>query len=221
MAERTIVKKVDNAVWYSDGTLHLKMVRLSYPHVFHMNEMRDPKTGQVNKSYSVAALLPKETHDAAVKLCKQFIKKVLEENNRGENIPADRKFLRDGDPKDEDDVGKSENAGCFVVTARESKKRPITLSNKKDPATGKAKRLVPDVPEDEDMIYGGCWGDVLIRPWWQSHQAYGKRVNANLVAVQFRKHDEPFGTGRIKDTDIDETFESEEEDYMDNDSDDL
>lgn len=221
MSERTIVKKTDHAVLYSDGTLLLKMVRLSHPHVFHMNEMRDPKTGSVNKSYSISALLPKETHEDAIKLCRQVIKKILADANKGENIAGDRKFLRDGDPRDEDDAGKPEQVGCFVVSARENKKRPITLSNKKDAATGKPKRLVPDVSDDEDMIYGGCWGDVLIRPWFQNHTTYGKRVNANLVAVQFRKHDEPFGTGRIKEQDIDETFEAEDEDYLDEDASDL
>lgn len=62
--------------------------------------------------------------------------------------------------------------------------------------------------EDEkvaDMVYGGCWAHILIRPWYQDGKkvgaGYGKRVNAGLVGVQFIRDDEPFGEGRIDDTD--------------------
>ena len=60
------------------------------------------------------------------------------------------------------------------------------------------------------MIYGGCWVNILVRPWFQNNK-YGKRVNAGVVAVQFRKDDEPFGSGRISDDEIDEAFVPDEE----------
>lgn len=207
--KRTPVETVSNAVLYSDGTIMLKNVRLSYPHVLTPQENTDDN-GNVTKSFSVQCLMPKDTHGEAKTLCVKVINKLLKESNKGEKIPANKKFIRDGDPKDEDDVGKPEEAGMWVVSARESK-RPRAISNLRDAKTGKAKRLSPANQEDIDLIYGGCWANVLIRPWWQNNK-YGKRVNAGLAVVQFKRHDEPFGSGRITDQDIDDIFDDEVED---------
>lgn len=216
---RTVLEEVPNARLYSDGTILLKMVRLSYPHLFKPQENTDDN-GNVTTSYSVTGLMPKKTHDEAKKLVVKEINRILKENNKGEKLPANRKFFKDGDPKDEDDVSNPESAGMWIVTARDRKKRPILLSNVKDPETGKAKRLKPGVPEDEDLLYGGCWVDILIRLWWQSNK-YGKRVNAGVVAVQFRKHDEAFGGGRITDAELDDIFDEAEDAYEDSDGEDL
>jgi hypothetical protein len=206
---RTVVETVPNAVRYSDGTILLKMVRASYPHLLVPQE-NENDDGKITKTYSIKALLPKTTHDEAKKMLVRVVNQILKENNKGQKIPADKKFIRDGDPKDEEDVGKPDEEGCWVVSARETK-RPIVISNKKDPKTGKARRLDPEDQDDIDMIYGGCWVNVLIRPWWQSNK-YGKRVNAGLSVVQFKKNDEPFGTGRIRDEDVDDMLEDELED---------
>lgn len=208
-AKRSPVETVANAVRYSDGTILLKMVRASYPHVLEPQESVNDD-GKKTKSYSIKALLPKGTHDEAKKLLVREVNRILKENNKSAKIPADKKFIRDGDPKDEDDVGKPDEVGMWVVSARETK-RPIVISNKKDPKTGKARRLDPDDQDDVDMIYGGCWVNVLIRPWWQANN-YGKRVNAGLSVVQFKRNDEPFGTGRIRDEDVDDMVEDELED---------
>jgi hypothetical protein len=210
MAEdRKPVETVANAVRYSDGTILLKNVRASYPHVLIPQE-NENDDGKTTKSYSIKALLPKETHEEAKKLLVRVVNQILKDNNKGGKIPSDKKFIRDGDPKDDDDVAKPDEVGCWVVSARESK-RPAALSNKRDPETKKAKRLDPNDVDDVDLIYGGCYVNILIRPWWQSNK-YGKRVNAGLSAVQFRGHGEAFGTGRIRDEDVDETFEEGLED---------
>lgn len=203
---RTIVEEVANAVRYSDGTILLKNVRCSYPHILTPQENKDD-SGNSTYSYSIVGLMPKATHDEAKKMCVRAINAILKESNKGEKIPSNKKFLRDGDPKDDDDVGKPEEAGMWVVSTRESK-RPIALSNKKDPETGKLRRLKATNPGDSDVIFGGCWVNILIRPWFQNNK-YGKRVNAGLSVVQFRKKDEPFGTGRIREEDIDDTFGEE------------
>jgi hypothetical protein len=201
--KRTIVETVPNAVRYSDGTILLKNVRLSYPWLFQP-QANKAKDGTVTYSYSVTGLMPKATHDEAKKMCVRVINSLLKEHNKGEKIPSDKKFCRDGDPKDEDDAGKPENAGMWVVATREQKK-PTLLDKYKDPKTGKARRLTD---KDKDMLYGGCWGNILIRPWYQDNE-YGKRVNAGISVVQFVKDDAPFGSGRITDDDIDDTFEAE------------
>lgn len=213
--KRTIVETVPNAVRYSDGTILLKGVRLSYPWLFKAQaNKRDD--GTITHSYSVTALMPKATHEAAKQMCVRAVNGLLKEHNKGQKIPSDKKFIRDGDPKDEDDAGKPENAGMWVVATRETKK-PILRDRKKDPETGKARRLTD---ADSELIYGGCWGNVLIRPWYQDNK-YGKRVNAGLSAVQFLKDDEPFGSGRISQDDVDETFDADEGEDADADIEDL
>ena len=215
--QRTIVKEVENARLYSDGSIFIKNVRLSYPWLFKMSPARKNKDGSMTKpSYGAVFLMPKDTHPEAKKLLVRVIKDILKENNKGVNIPAERKFLRDGDPKvDEDgdaEPGKPEEAGMWKISTRESK-RPILLSNKKDPKTGKARRLSPESPADCDMIYGGCWVNALIRPWWQSNEGgYGLRVNCGVSMVQFKRDDTPFGAGRLSDEVVDQIVDGEVED---------
>ena len=213
---RTVVKEVPNAVLYSDGTILLKNVRASHPHLFEPQPNKNDKGEITGHSYSVVALMPKATHDEAKKLCVKAINDLLREHNKGEKIPANRKFVKDGDPTDDDDVGKPENEGCWIVNTREAK-APILLGKGRDPATGRRKRLAP---RDKDLIYGGCYVHVLIRPWFQNN-AYGKRVNAGVSAVQFLRDGEPFGTGRITDDDVDDTFEGDDEEAEEDDVDDL
>ena len=62
-------------------------------------------------------------------------------------------------------------------------------------------------PEEADeSFYGGCWGNLLIRPWYFNGKAkgstktYPKRICCGYNGVQFLKDDTPFGSGRIDDT---------------------
>jgi hypothetical protein len=181
--KREAVKTVENATLFSDGTILLKNVRASYPHLFKASAFEGGEP-----SFSVKALLPKGTHDKAKKLLDGEIAKLLAEKKL--KVAADRLFLRDGDAGD-----KADDAGSWTVSARE-KKRPVIRDRAKQPVDS----------ENASMFYGGCWINVLIRPWAQDNK-FGKRVNANLVAVQFVKDDEPFGEGRIGEDEIDDTFE--------------
>lgn len=206
---RTPVKKVKNAVLYSDGAIRLENVRASYPHVFKAQE-NTGDDGTVSKTFSINVLMPKDTHRAAKDLCVTVINDMLTEKKLGK-LAADRKFIKDGDLS-----AKDENEGMWVVGARE-KNRPSLRSSKKDPKTGKAKRLDPE--KDAGVIYGGCYVTILIRPWWQDNK-YGKRINANLLAVQFLRDGEPFGEGRISEDDIDDRLDAEDDDESGFDEDD-
>lgn len=206
-----VVETVENASRYSDGLILLKNVRASYPHVLKPAKFKgsDP---DAPGSYSIKVLLPKATHEEARKLLQRAITRILKESNKGEAIGRDRRFLQDGDPS-EGDIGNPEERGCWVVSARESK-RPIVIDNRKDPRTGKPRRLDPNDDRDVERIYGGCFVNVMIRPWFQNN-AYGKRVNAGLSVVQFVRDGEPFGTGRISDDVVDSRFEVEDEGEVD------
>ena len=192
MANREIISKVTNAVLYSDGLIRIDNVRASYP---HLDKPWSGEEGQEAK-FSVVSLLDKGTHKAAKDLIVKRINEILKEN-KTEKIASDKKFIRDGDQ-----MAKPECENQWVVSAREARRPSVRGSDNEV--------LTPD--EILDTIYAGCYISVLIRPWFQNHAKFGKRVNAGLVAVRFRRDGEPIGEGRITDDDID--------DYMDGDYDD-
>ena len=170
--KREVVKSVENATLFSDGTILLKNVRASYPHIFKPSAFEGGEP-----SYSIMALMPKDTHDKAKKLIDSQVAKLSAEAKI--KVAADKVFCRDGDQSD-----RAEAEGMWTVSARE-KKRPIVRD--KDKSTVDS--------ADADKFYGGCWVNLLIRPWVQNNQ-FGKRVNANFVAVQFVRDDEAFGEVR-------------------------
>lgn len=190
MAERTVVKKVENAVLYSDGTILLKNLRASYPHVLMPREEANDE-GKKTKKWDLVGLMQKTTHRAAKDLVKGEIDRILAEKKA--KIATDKRFLKNGD-----EAGKDGYEGHYTISASETKK-PIV----KD----RDKRKMAD--DEDDRFYGGCWVNALIRPWWQDNK-YGRRVNAGLVAVQFLRDGEPMGEGsRISEDDVDETFDDE------------
>ena len=183
---REPVKSVENATLYSDGTILLKNVRASYPHIFKPSAFEGGEP-----SYSIKALLPKASHAKAKKLLDESIAKLLTDN-KAKPIAADKLFVRDGDA-----TGKSEEADSWTVSARE-KKRPVVRDRQKNPV---------DSADGDGMFYGGCWVNVLIRPWLQDNK-FGRRCNANFLAIQFVKDDAPFGEGRIGEDVVDDTFDT-------------
>lgn len=203
---RTVVRQVDKAVLYSDGTILLKEVRASYPHIFQPYKGKNSETGK----YGIVALMPKtKAYFPAKDLIRDRINFILKEH-KVQTLKADNKFLRDGDL-----AGKEEYENTFTVNASEVR-RPQARSNIRDPRTKKPGVLKPG--EHDDVIYAGCWVNVLIRPWWQDNE-WGKKVNAGLVAVQFVRDDEAFGQGRITEAEVDETFDefADEESGFDDD----
>lgn len=199
-SQRTVLKKVENAVLYSDGTIRIDGVRASYPH------LAEPfsKDGEKGK-YGITGIMPKETHRAAAKLVKSAIEEMMAANKT--KVATDKWYFKDGDNTD-----KEEYEGAWIVSANESR-APAVRSR------GGGKMTKEEV---EEAFYGGCWVNILIRPWYQDGQkvgkGYGKRINAGLVAVQFVRDDESFGDGRIDDEGVwDEDGDDFEDDGFDDD----
>lgn len=199
MADRkekvTTVRKVANAALRSDGTVRISNVRFSYPHL----DKPYKKEGDAGVAkYGLVALLPKDTHKAAKKLLEDVIADVMKEN-KIKALAADKKFLRDGDESD-----KEEHNGHWTVSAREER-RPIL---KEMDAEGELTLVEPE--DAKETFYGGCWGSILIRPWFQNNK-HGKRVNAGLSAATKKADDDSFGEGRISEEDVDEAFSDDDE----------
>lgn len=188
---RKVVKRVKNAVQFSDGTIRVDGVRASYPHLAEPFSSDDGKG-----KFGIVAMLPKETHREAAKLVSDFIKDLLAEKK--ERVSTDKRFFRDGN-----DTDKEEYQDHWVISANESRR----------PSVRHRSGAKMEKDEIEESIYGGCWVNVLIRPWFQDGQrvgkGYGKRVNAGLVGVQYVKEGEAFGDGRIDDEDAWDSVEDE------------
>lgn len=198
MADRRVVKEVANAVKYSDGTILIKGVRFSYPHVLVPKAGTDDAGKPTAPTFGIVGMMPKRTHVAAKDLLKEAIQDILTANKIAE-LPAARLFLRNGDEEGKS-PGKEMYKGHFLFSAREQESRPPSVRDK----DGRTKLGRTDA----SRVYGGCWGNVLIRPWYQNN-SYGKRMNAGLSAVQFLRDDAAFGEGRITEETVDDTFSDE------------
>lgn len=193
---RKIVEQVKNAVLYDDGLIKLMNVRFSYPH------LRRPYAGkkrgkddQGEPKYGVVAMLDKKTHKEAKRLIEDRIAELLKEA-KVKSLPAEKKFLRDGDEHENADY-----EGNWIVSARESRR----------PSLRDEEREIVDPADADEVFYGGCYGSVLIRPWFQNND-FGKRVNAGLTAVRKSKDGEAFGEARISDEEVDDAFADDDED---------
>lgn len=84
---------------------------------------------------------------------------------------------------------------------------PKVVLGQRDPQTGKFEQ----VSEESGIVYSGCYVNATITLWAQDNE-YGKRVNANLRAVQFVRDGEAFGVAPVN---ADEEFDEVEVDDSD------
>lgn len=208
MAEKqavTVIKKVKNAVRYSDGTIRLDNVRASHPHVGH----KWSKEESEKKVYSCGAYIPKATHKEAKELVVALMNELIETNKAGK-ISAAAKFIKDGDGELVTDTYAE---GHWTVSCREDRR----------PAARGISNQVLDADEADEIFFGGCLISIIIRPWYQDHPKHGKRVNCGFSAVRFLQDDgTSFGSRGMSDDEVDNRFndvdgdgasdESEEED---------
>lgn len=190
---RTIVKSYPNGVQYDDGCFRIDNVICSYPHL----DKPWKKNEKDREKFSVTGLAPKETHDEIKKALVAHINLLLAEKKMGK-IGAEHKFLRNGDT-DEGPL-KPETEGMWIIKASENPDRAPKVRDQR------TKVMTP--AEIAKTIYPGCVINILIRPWAQDNE-YGKKVNANLVAVQFVKDGTRIGEAAIDDDDAWDVLEVE------------
>lgn len=177
----------------NDGCILLRDVRLSYPHLFQKWGMNEGD----KKKYSAKFLIDKTTHAAEIKALGAHLAKMQQEAFKG-RIPNDKLFVRDGAGS-----GKEEQENCFILAASEDKAPDVINRDKSR------------INEDDDIVYAGCYVNVLVRPWVQKNQ-FGKRINANLIAVQFVRDGERFSG--VERPDIDDAFGDISDEFEDADS---
>jgi hypothetical protein len=198
MAKKLIGDIVDKG----KGRYLLKNVRLSFPFLYEPDEQENDD-GKIKKSYRVTLLLPKATHKPVAQKLARIISEMCEEEYGSSKLPADRKFLRDGDESDVED-----HHGCWTVTVRETR-RPLLVDRDRQPTD-----------EEDELLIAGHWANVVIRPWAQNGKSmkkknrYGKRINAGFDVVQFVTTDDSLAGNERPDVDdvldeLDDDFEDE------------
>ncbi len=151
------------------ASVKIPNARLSFPSLFEKSVFN----GDIGK-YEATLLFPKsdtKTYAAVM----QAIEDCKKDNKI--KCPSDKLFIKDGD-----DIAYDGYANHWAVKASNNK-RPTVINRDKSPL----------VAEDE-VMYAGCVVNAILEPWGQNN-SYGKRVNANLLGLQFVKDGEPFGDG--------------------------
>lgn len=171
--------------------IKLSNVRLSFPSLFRKAVFSGEET-----KFEATFLIDKSSQADKIAEIDAAIKALVKDALKGAKLPADKVCLRDGD-----DVDYAGYANHMSIKASTSK-RPMVLDRDRSP-----------LAEDDNRIYAGCHVNAIIELWAQNNQ-WGKRINANLLGVQFFKDGEPFSDGVTATADDFDAFAADDEDFM-------
>lgn len=163
-----------------NGDILVKNVILSYPHLF-----TPYGKGTDTKKYSAKFLMPKSTHKPDIVQLNQLIAGIAMARWK-QKLPMANLFLKDGTL-----VAKNDGDENYFILAASELTRPAVINGDKSPIAAS---------EADDKMYPGAIVNVLIRPWEQDNE-WGKKVNANLLAVQYVRKGERLAAARTVDTD--------------------
>jgi len=156
----------------SNKKIKITNARISFPSLFRKAVFNGDET-----KFEATFLIDKKEGAAKIAEINAAIRDLLKNDLKGAKLPPDKICLKDGDTIDY--AGYSGN----ISIKASSTKRPLVLDRDKSPLT-----------EEDNRIYAGCRVNAVIELWAQNNN-YGKRINANLLGVQFVKDDEPFADG--------------------------
>lgn len=168
----------------------IRKARVSFPHLF----TRPVINGEQGKYGATLVLDPKE-NETALNAIQKEITNLIKEKFKSRKLAPEKICLRNGDDK-----SRAEYEGYQVLSAN-SRDKPIIISN-----TGN--EVLQD--EEECAIYPGCFVNAKIRLWPQDNN-FGKRINAELVAIQFAGEGEALDKGGVNLKEIMEGFDEIEE----------
>ena len=173
--------------------IKLNNVRLSFPSLFRKAVFNGEET-----KFEATFLLDKDTQADKIAEIDNAVQAMIAENLKGAKLKADKICLKDGD-----DIEYDGYANHMSIKASNNK-RPKVLDRDKSQLT-----------EDDNRIYAGCYVNAVIELWAQNNQ-WGKRINANLLGVQFFKDGEPFSDGATASDDDFDAFDEPEDmdDFM-------
>ena len=159
-----------------ETTVKLTNVRLSFPALWQPRVGPDANS---KPSYQASFILDKKGNVEDIEKVRAVIAGIVKESFKGKQPP--KICLRDGSEKpDVDGYG----PGVMFISAR-SDKRPEVVG-----------RLMEKIIESDNKVYAGCVVNATVRLWAQDNN-YGKRINAQLRAIQFVKDGPQFGEGAV------------------------
>jgi len=167
----------------SNYKFKLKNVRLSFPSIFKRSEFN----GQEGK-FEATFLINKEQQKDLIKEIESKIALIQKDNKA--KVSPDKICFKDGDFVDYDGY-----QGHMSIKAG-ANRRPTVIDRDKTPLV-----------EDDGKPYAGCYVNAVLELWYQDN-SYGKRVNCNLLGIQFSKDGDSFGAG---DTDVTDDFDDEDD----------
>lgn len=197
MAAMEKIKSGPNFIVYKSGEqklIKIENVRFSYP-FFGTPREEENDDGVKTRAWGGVAMLPKATHVEAKDAFKAILQELLAKNDA--KVATENWCLKNGDDKEDELM-----AGHWLISFSEKgKHRPSARTVRGD--------AMDDIEEIDDKFYGGCWGSVLLRPWYfngksktgKAGKTYPKRLCSGYQGVQFLRDDTPFGMGRVDDTD--------------------
>jgi len=179
--------------------IRLNNARLSYPSLFKPTSFKgsEPK-------YGATLILDKEDQEGEILKVEKAIKALVKEHFKGNVKVLKGTCLRDGAEKVDNEGEPKDGYGDGVMF--------VSSSNVNRPqVVDKNPRI--ELTAEDAVIYAGCRVNAVIEIWAQDND-FGKRINAQLKAVQFADDDEPFGEARVKPEDEFDTIEDEDEDGL-------
>lgn len=172
----------------------IKNAVLNFPSLFSLPVIN----GTPSTKYSTKVILDPAEHKAVIKQLQTEIDSLRASALKNMKLPPDKICLRNGD-----DLAKEEYEGKFVLSAS-CKRRPTVVKAEDG-------QLVP-VVEDDGLIYSGCIANVNVNLWAQDN-SFGKRINCELIAVQWRAEGTPLGGGGISREAAVQGFDLDSEDF--------
>lgn len=172
--------------------IKLNNVRLSFPSLFQRASFQ----GEAGK-FEATFLLSKDDHADVIGKINAEIKAGIKTNLKGAKVSDDKLCFKDGDEFEYDGY-----AGHMSFKASNNK-RPMIIDKDKTPLV-----------EDDGKPYAGCYVNAVVELWYQNNN-YGKRVNANLLGVQFFKDGTPFGDGASASENDFDVFDDDDDGFMD------
>lgn len=178
------------------SVITLKNVRLSFPQIWTAKAFNEGQTAKFSANF----LLDKDSDKDQIADLKKAIKQAVTVHFNGETPKGLHVFLRDGEDKAYDGY---ENA---MYVSASGKNRPTIIDRDRTPLV-----------EEDGKPYAGAYVNAAISIWIMDNK-WGKRVNCNLVAIQFVKDGETFGSGAVKADELFDDISSESaEDAADDD----
>ncbi len=150
--------------------LKLANVRLSFPQLF---EAKSVNNGEPR--FSAQFLIDKASQSELLKTIRDAMTTVFNEKwpNGAKNV---KHCLHEGTEKDYDGYGED-----VMFVSASSKEAPHVVDGANRPLL-----------RSSGKPYGGCYVNAVVRCWAQDNN-FGKRINAQLLGVQFVKDGEAFG----------------------------